>query len=86
MKVKHLLIERKDKYDNDYPNQLVGLVQMQGEHGKQEVKLSNAVVAQIFSLIKSDCQRVANYNAEQTSHAIEEAENEPKLLEADAPF
>lgn len=81
MQVKNLVIERKESYDPDYPNQLVGLVQIKGDNGKMEVKLSNAVVAQIFGLIKTDCQRVANANASQTSFAIEQAENEGALIE-----
>jgi len=80
MKVENLIIERRESYDKDYPNMLVGLVQMKGEHGKMEVKLSNAVVAQIFALIKPDCQRVADYNSSQTGHAIEQAENEAPAL------
>ena len=81
MKVKNLSIERKESYDSDYPSQLVGLVQIQGEHGKMEVKLSNSVISKIFALIKDDVQRVADYNASQSGHAIEEAEGEVKLIE-----
>ena len=81
MKVENLLIERKQSYDNDYPNQLVGLVQIKGEHGKMEVKLSSNCVSQIFNLIKKDVERVATYNASQAGGAIEEAEGETKLIE-----
>lgn len=81
MKVINLNIERKPQYDNDYPNMIVGLVQMQGEHGKMEVKLSNSVVAEIFKLVKEDVQRVADYNSSQAGHAVEEAANEAPLLE-----
>lgn len=81
MKVINLTIERKASYDQDYPNMLVGLVQMQGEHGKMEVKVSNSVVAKIFALVKDDAQRVANYNADQTGHAFDEAQNEHALIE-----
>lgn len=81
MKVENLLIERKSSYDDNYPNMLVGLVQIQGEHGKMEVKLTNGVVAQIFALVKTDVQKVADYNASQATAAITEAENEMPLLE-----
>lgn len=81
MKVQNLLIERKSSYDSEYPNQLVGIVQIIGQHGKMEVKLSNAMVSQIFGLIIDDVQRVANYNAGQATHAVSEAENEVKLIE-----
>ena len=82
MKVENLVIERRPSYDNDYPSLLVGLVQIQGLHGKMEVKLSNRTVSQIFSLIKSDVQKTAEYNASQVSDAIEEAENEMPMLES----
>lgn len=81
MKVVNLLIERKPSYDSDYPNLLVGIVQIQGEHGKMEVRLSSQIVSQIFALVKNDVQRVANYNASQAAHAVGEAENELPLLE-----
>lgn len=84
MKVQNLIVERKPSYDSDYPNMLVGLVQIQGEHGKMEVKLSNAVVAKIFALVKEDVQRVANYNASQASHAVEQAQQERALIECDS--
>lgn len=81
MQVKNLHIERKPSYAEEYANMLVGLVQIKGDQGKMEVKLSNAVVAQIFSLIKEDVQRVANYNSSQVGHAIDQAEGETGLLE-----
>lgn len=81
MKVKNLVIERKETYDADYPGLLVGLVQIQGEHGKMEVKLSNAVVADIFKLVKDDVQKTANYNAAQVSDAVDDSANEFKLIE-----
>jgi hypothetical protein len=91
MKVSSLVIERKESYDADYPNMLVGLVQIKGEHGKMEVKLSNAVVAKVFAIIKADVQRVADYNSSQAGHAIDEAGSETVLIEdkpslIDEPF
>lgn len=79
MQVKTLHIERQATYDT-YPNQLVGLVQIEGERGKMEVKLSSLTVSKIFELVKADVQKVATYNAEQVSEAIEEAGSEQLLL------
>jgi hypothetical protein len=79
MKVENLIIERKPNYDTDYPNQLVGLVQIKGEHGKMEVKLSNDVVGKIFALIRDDVQRVANYNSSQSGFAVDEVAAEHML-------
>ena len=76
MKVENLVIERKASYDNDYPNQLVGLVQVKGEHGKMEVKMSSTVVGKIFALVKEDVERVAKYNSSQVGQAVEEASGE----------
>ena len=80
MKVHNLVIERKGAYDADYPSMLVGLVQIQGEHGKMEVKLSSAIVSQIFTLIQKDVKRVADYNASQSGDAISEAASEVLLI------
>ena len=82
MKVENLIIERKPSYADDYPNMLVGLVQIQGLRGKMEVKLSNKAVSQIFALIKDDVQKTAEYNASQAAEAVSEAENEQLLIEA----
>lgn len=82
MKVENLMIDRRPSYDDDYPNMLVGVVQIRGEHGKMEVKLSNKTVSQIFALIRSDVQKTADYNASQAGEAIEQAENEMPMLEA----
>jgi hypothetical protein len=81
VRINNLHIERKESFDQDYPNMLVGLVQIKGDHGKMEVKLSNTVVSRIFALIKEDVQRVATYNASQAGHAVEEAVGECDLLE-----
>lgn len=86
MQIKNVLIERKQSYDADYPNQLVGLAQVQGEHGKMEIKLSSKVVANIFEIIKEDAQRVADYNASQVGQAIDDAQGEQLLLKDSIPF
>ena len=81
MKVENLSIERRPSYDSEYPNMLVGIVKIKGEHGSMEVKLSNNAVAQIFSVIKDDVQKIANYNAQQASEAVVDAMNEAPVLE-----
>lgn len=85
MKVENLIIERKPSYADEYAGLLVGLVQIQGEHGKMEVKLSNLAVSEIFNLIKDDVQRTANYNASQAELAVTDASAEMKLIQADVP-
>lgn len=89
MKLENLNIDRREAYDADYPNMLVGVVQLKGEHGKMEVKLSNKTVSEIFALVRGDVQKTADYNASQAGEAVENAENEAPLLEnkeSDTPF
>lgn len=83
MKVENLLIERKASYDSEYPSQLVGLVQLKGDNGKMEVKLSPAIVAQIFILVKQEAERVAKYNASQIGQAVDDAAGEYLLSHGD---
>lgn len=81
MKLVNLHIERAPSYDEVAPNLLVGKVQLEGENGKMEVRLSNATVSEIFTMIKSDVARVAKQNAGEADHAIEQAESEMHLIE-----
>lgn len=83
MRVISLHIERRPNYDADYPDQLVGMVQLQGETGKIEVKLSNSSLVQIFSTITQDVERGARSTAAQVGHAISEIQHEIPLLTAD---
>jgi ribosomal protein L15 len=80
MKVKNLVIERREQYDQEYPNQLVGLVQILGDHGKMEVKLSSSTIIGIFELIADDVEKVAKYNSSQAKAAVEEAGSEVRLI------
>jgi hypothetical protein len=73
MQVVSLEIRKRDKYGEDYPNEIVGTVQVMGETGKMEVRLFPKTVAAIFRLCKEDVQKVANYNASQASDACENA-------------
>lgn len=71
MKVLSLEIKKRESYDSEYPNEIVGVVQITGETGKMEVRLFPKTVAAIFRLCKDDVQKVANYNASQASVACE---------------
>jgi hypothetical protein len=73
MKVISLEIKKRESYDSDYPNEVVGVVRITGETGKMEVRLFPKTVAQIFRLCKEDVQKVANFNAQQASDACENA-------------
>ena len=71
MKVVALEIKKRENYDSEYPNEIVGVVQITGETGKMEVRLRPKTVAEIFRMCKADVQMVANYNANQASLACE---------------
>lgn len=81
MRVASLNIEKRESYVSEYPNEIVGIVQIVGSTGKMEVKLSSKTVSAIFNLVKEDVQRVANYNAQQASEAVEEASNQLTIVE-----
>ena len=73
MKVLKLDIRKHDSYGDEYPNEIVGIVQISGSTGKMEVRLRPKTVADIFRLCKNDVQKVADYNASQASNACDNA-------------
>lgn len=79
MKVKSLEIRKRENYDSEFPNEIVGIVEIQGETGRMEVRLFPKTVADIFRLCKEDVQRVAIYNASQASEACETAADHLEL-------
>ena len=81
MKIQSLIIKRNENYDPHYPGQIVGVVQTFGARGKVELKLSPAVVANIFKLIQKDAQDAADYNASQVGQAVKDAAGEQALIE-----
>lgn len=81
MEVKSLKVERRPSYDDNYPNMLVGTVEMVGPGGKVEVVLSNQSLSAIFQVIHGDVTSRAKQNAKATDHAMNQAENEQVLLE-----
>ena len=79
MRVLSLEIKKRESYDSEYPNEMVGVVQITGETGKMEVRLFPKTVAEIFRLCKADVQKVANYNAAQASEACENVADKIEL-------
>jgi len=73
MKILSLEIKKRENYDSEYPNEIVGVVQLVGATGKMEVRLFPKTIATIFRLCKADVQKVADYNAMQASDACDEA-------------
>jgi|WetSurSiteA1Bulk_404760.scaffolds.fasta_scaffold05821_4 hypothetical protein len=79
MKIIKLEISKRENYDTEYPNEIVGIVQIAGDTGKMEVRLFPKTVAEIFRLCKDDVQNIANYNAAQASVACENAADSLEL-------
>ena len=79
MKVVSLNIRKRDNYDSNYPNEIVGIVQIEGETGKMEVRLFPKTVAEIFRMCKNDVERVAGYNAQQAPAACSNTADEIEL-------
>jgi hypothetical protein len=73
MKVISLKINKRENYDSEYPNEIVGVVQISGETGKMEVRLSPKTVGDIFRLCRQDVDKVAKYNATQAATACDTA-------------
>ena len=80
MKFINLIIERKPSYDAYFPNELVGLVQLAGDRGKQEIRLSNDTIAKILEIARPDSAYQAEQNALNVSQALSTACNENPLL------
>lgn len=81
MKLVSLHIERRPSYDDDYPNQMVGTVRLEGTTGKMEVVLSNPVLAEIFTILRANVQSIASRNAAQVANAVDVVNNEQLAIE-----
>ena len=82
MQIKSLEINRRPSYDSDYPNQLVGTVELVGPHGAMKIVLSPGALSRIFGVIATEVQDTARVNANATRRCMEDAMNEPLALEA----
>ena len=82
MQIKSLDISRRPSYDSDYPNQLVGTVELVGPHGAMKIVLSPGALSRIFGVIAAEVQDTARANANATRRCMEDAIHEPLALEA----
>ena len=82
MQVNSLSVERRPSYDTDFPNQLVGTVELKGSNGTQTIRLTNAALSRIFGVITAEVQETALRNAKQVTLGMADATNEPLLLAA----
>ena len=82
MQIKSLEINRRPSYDSDYPNQLVGMVELTSPHGEMKIVLSPGALSRIFGVIAAEVQDTARTNANATRRCMEDAMNEPLALEA----
>lgn len=82
MQIKSLDISRRPSYDSEYPNQLVGTVELVGALGAMKIILSPGALSRIFGVIATEVQDTARANANAARRGMEDAMNEPLALEA----
>ena len=82
MQIKSLDIARRPSYDSDYPNQLVGTVELVGTNGAMKIVLSPGALSRVFGVIATEVQDTARANANATRRCMEDAIHEPLALEA----
>lgn len=82
MQIKSLDISRRPSYDSEYPNQLVGTVELAGPNGAMKIVLSPGALSRIFGVIAAEVQDTARANANAVRRGVEDAMNEPLALEA----
>jgi hypothetical protein len=82
MQVVSLSVARRPSYDSDYPNQLVGLVELKSAQGQQTLKLSNRALSNIFKVISDEVCATARDNAAAVRRGMDEAVHEPLLLQS----
>lgn len=82
MQIKSLEIARRPSYDSDFPNQLVGTVELCGPNGAMKIVLSPGALSRIFGVISAEVQDTARANAVAARRGMEDAMNEPLALAA----
>ena len=82
MQIKSLDICRRPSYDSEDPNQLVGTVELTGPHGAMKIVLSPGALSRVFGVIAAEVQDTARANTNAVCRGVEDAMNEPLVLEA----
>jgi hypothetical protein len=81
MKVTRLEVKRQESYEPD-AGQFKGIVTLTGSSGQQTVVLSNQGLARIFGVIAQEVTDTARKAAAEVKRGMEDAMNEPLLLDA----
>lgn len=81
MKVTRLEIKCQESYQPD-PGQLKGIVTLTGDAGQQSLVLSAGSISRIFEVIREDAVAQAKAQAKSADRALQEAADEPLLLDA----
>lgn len=79
MQIVSLTVDRYSRYDNK-AGQFKGIVELEGENGKQTLNLSMTSISAIFAVIRADAVEKARINAAATAQAVDNATNDPLLL------
>ena len=82
MQVESLSVERRQSYDSEFPNQLVGMVELKGPNGSQKIRLSNGALSRIFNVIAQEVSGTAARNASDVGRGMQNAVDEPLMIES----
>lgn len=82
MKLTKLEICRTASYASP-PNQLVGLLELTGSTGQQQITLSAGAITRLIQAIATEVAATARQNAKLTAGALQEAQDEILLIETD---
>ena len=82
MKLSKLEIRRTESYATP-SNALVGLVELTGPSGGQQIVLSATSIAALIDVIADQVAATAKINAKQVSAGLADAKSEVRLLESD---
>ena len=79
MKIEKLEIRKFSSYEGEYGEGVFGIIQLTGEMGKIETKLSHKTVGEIFRLCREDVASIALRNAKEAPLACDDAADEVTL-------
>lgn len=82
MKLTKLEIRRTESYATP-PSALVGLVELTGDTGQQQIVLTATSISELIGVIAKQVAMTARVNAKQVEGVLADAQAEVYLLEAD---
>ena len=81
MYVTSLTVKKAESWEKD-AGALCGTLIMEGDRGKQEIKLSSMAISRIMGVIASEVIDTSRENAQRTRHGMDEAVHSAVALES----